>query len=53
MLGEINITEWVKVFHEWKGRLKRNIDAEGEYLQNDSIDLSVFSQQEIFSGAGS
>jgi hypothetical protein len=27
ILGDINITEWVKVFDEWKDRLKRCIDA--------------------------
>jgi hypothetical protein len=32
ILGNISITEWVKVFDEWKDRLKRCIDAEGEYL---------------------
>jgi len=35
ILGDISITEWVKVFDEWKDRLKRCIDAEGEYLEND------------------
>jgi hypothetical protein len=27
ILGDIRITEWVKVFNEWKSRLKRCIDA--------------------------
>jgi hypothetical protein len=32
IFGDTSITEWVKVFDEWKNRLKRCIDAEGEYL---------------------
>jgi hypothetical protein len=32
ILGDIRITEWIKVFDEWKHRLKRCIHAEGEYL---------------------
>jgi hypothetical protein len=32
ILGDISITEWVKVFDEWKDRLKQCINAEGEYL---------------------
>jgi hypothetical protein len=40
ILGDISITEWIKVFDEWKDHLKRcidasmhrRIDAEGEYL---------------------
>jgi hypothetical protein len=40
ILGDISITEWIKVFDEWKDRLKqcidtsihRYIDTEGEYL---------------------
>jgi hypothetical protein len=39
ILGNISITEWVKVFAEWKDRLKRCIDAEGKYLENDSFDV--------------
>jgi hypothetical protein len=39
ILGDISITEWVKVFNEWKDRLKRCIDAEREYLQNDEFDV--------------
>jgi hypothetical protein len=35
MFGDISITEWVKVFDEQKDRLKRCIDAEGHYLEND------------------
>jgi hypothetical protein len=35
ILGDINITKWIKVFDEWKHRLKRYIDAEGEYLWNN------------------
>jgi hypothetical protein len=34
ILGHVSITEWVKVFDEWKDRLKRCIDAEGDYLSN-------------------
>jgi hypothetical protein len=30
MFRDISITEWVKVFDEWKDHLKRYIDAEGE-----------------------
>jgi hypothetical protein len=35
MLGENNMTEWVRVFAEWRDRLKRCLDAEGEYPEND------------------
>jgi hypothetical protein len=35
MLGAIRNPEWVNIFDEWKSRLKRCIDAEGEYPQND------------------
>jgi len=36
ILGDISIPEWVKVFDEWKDRLKtRCIDADGEYLSGD------------------
>jgi hypothetical protein len=28
----IRMTEWARVFDEWKNALKRCIDAEGEYL---------------------
>jgi hypothetical protein len=32
ILGDISITEWAKVFDEWKDRLNRCIDAKGKYL---------------------
>jgi hypothetical protein len=32
IFGDIRITECVKVFDEWKSRLKRCIDTESEYL---------------------
>jgi hypothetical protein len=41
ILGNISIIEWVKIFDEWKDGLKRSIDAEGEYLSNDSLDLDL------------
>jgi hypothetical protein len=41
ILRDISITEWAKVFDEWKNSLKRYIDAEGEYLENDQFDLDV------------
>jgi hypothetical protein len=32
IVGDMSTAEWVKVFDEWKDRLKRFIDREGEYL---------------------
>jgi hypothetical protein len=29
ILGDISITEWIKVFDEWKNCLKRCIDSKG------------------------
>jgi hypothetical protein len=50
--GAISITEWVNVFDEWKDRLQRCIDAEGEYLEHDEFDVNfLFTTQEILSGA--
>jgi hypothetical protein len=32
ILRDVSLIECVKVFDEWKDRLKRRIDAESEYL---------------------
>jgi hypothetical protein len=42
ILGDINITRWVKAFDQWKDGLKRCIDAEGEYLENNKFDADFF-----------
>jgi hypothetical protein len=51
-LGDISITEWVKVFDERKDYLKGCIDREGEYLENNEFDASfLFTIKQILSGA--
>jgi hypothetical protein len=39
ILGDINIIECVNMFNEWKDYLKRCIDADGKYFENDSFDV--------------
>jgi hypothetical protein len=41
------------VFDEWKSRLKRCIDAEGEYLSNEQFDFDVlFAAKEFYRAPG-
>jgi hypothetical protein len=41
ILGEMSIPEWDQVVDERKAHLRRCIDAEGEYVENDKFDFDL------------